>query len=190
MKIAELVRKNRSYRRFRQNEQIDMQTLRGLVDLARYCASARNGQPLKYILSCDEEKNGLIFPHLAWAGYLKDWSGPEEGQRPAAYIVVLGDKRIATSFGCDHGIAAQGILLGAVEQGYGGCIVASIKREALRAGLQIADHLEILFVIALGKPAETVRVESMEKDGAIEYWRDENGVHHVPKRALDDLIVD
>jgi nitroreductase len=189
MEIKELVRKNRSYRRFHQDVQIDMGTLRELVDLTRYGASARNGQPLKYILSCDEEKNGVIFPHLAWAGYLTDWPGPEEGEKPSAYIVVLGDKRIAKSFGCDHGIAAQSILLGAVERGYGGCIVASIKRDALRAGLKIEDHFEMLFVVALGKPAETVHIEKIGPDGGIAYWRDENDVHHVPKRALDAIII-
>jgi nitroreductase len=120
---------------------------------------------------------------------LKDWIGPQEGEKPSAYIVVLGDKRLAKSFDCDHGIAAQSMLLGAVEQGYGGCIVASVKREALRADLKIEDHFEILFVVALGKPAETVQIEPMETDGSIVYWRDENDGHHVPKRALDDIII-
>jgi nitroreductase len=189
MEIKELVRKNRSYRRFHQDVRIDMGTLRELVDLTRYCASARNGQPLKYILSCDQEKNELIFPHLAWAGYLKDWTGPKEGEKPAAYIVVLGDKRITKSFDCDHGIAAQSMLLGAIERGYGGCIVASVKRDALRVGLNIEVHFEILFVVALGKPAETVQIEPMGSDGGIAYWRDENDVHHVPKRALDDIVI-
>src|SRR5512136_1435009 len=102
--IRDLILHNRSYRRFDQNAPVNLDVLKELVDLARLSASAANRQPLKYILSNEVEKNARIFPCLAWAGYLKDWGGPVEGERPAAYIVILGDKRIRTSFGCDHGI--------------------------------------------------------------------------------------
>ncbi|MCK4418968.1 nitroreductase family protein, partial [Candidatus Aerophobetes bacterium] len=115
--IRDSIIKNRSYRRFYEEVSIKLETLRELVDLARLSSSAGNLQPLKYILSSDPQKNALIFPHLAWAGYLKDWSGPCEGERPSAYIIILGDKEITHSFGCDHGIAAQSILLGATEKG-------------------------------------------------------------------------
>ena len=87
-----------------------------------------NAQPLKYIISNNPEKNQLIFPTLAWAGYLKDWPGPIEGERPSAYLIMLGDKSISENFFCDHGIAAQSILLGAVEKELGGCIIMSIQR--------------------------------------------------------------
>ena len=181
--------RNRSYRRFEQEVPIDHETLRQLVDLARLSASASNLQPLKYILSCDAEKNGSIFPHLEWAGYLRDWSGPAEGERPSAYIIILGDRNIQESFGCDHGIAAQSILLGAAERGFGGCIIGSVRREGLRKKLGIPASFEILLVIALGKPAETVRIEAVGPDGDIRYWRDDKGTHHVPKRSLDEIII-
>ena len=187
--LKDLVTKNRSYRRFHQGEGITLGTLRELVDLARLSASGANRQPLKFILACDPERNAQIFPHLAWAGYLTDWPGPEEGERPSGYIVVLGDTDIRPSFGVDHGIAAQSILLGATEKGLGGCIIASIKKDALRAALDINSRYEILLVLALGKPQETVVVDPVGPDGNIKYWRDEQGVHHVPKRALDDIIV-
>jgi nitroreductase len=187
--IRDLIIKNRSYRRFYQDAAIDRGILEELIDLARLSSSSANKQPLKYILSCDPEKNALIFRHLAWAGYLKDWSGPPQGERPAAYIVVLGDTRISESFGCDHGIAAQSILLGAVEKGFGGCIVGSVKRVELSELLNIPSHLQILLVIALGKPKEKVVIENLGPDGDITYWRDENGVHHVPKRPLNEIIV-
>ena len=111
--IEELVMKNRSYRRFYENKSIDNETLKELINLARLSPSAGNLQPLKYILSNTPEKNSLIFPCLAWAGYLKEWPGPQEGERPAAYVVILGDTDITKKFGCGHGIAAQSILLGA-----------------------------------------------------------------------------
>ena len=125
--LADLVLKNRSYRRFYQKHSIDSKTLKDLVNLARLSASGGNVQPLKYILSCDPQKNALI--HLTWAAFLKNWPGPDDGERPSAYIIILGDNEISQSFGCDHGIAAQTILLGASESGLGGCIIGTIQRE-------------------------------------------------------------
>jgi nitroreductase len=187
--LRDFILRNRSYRRFHQDVSVDLATLRELVDLARLSASAANLQPLKYVLSCNAEDNALIFRHLAWAAYLKDWPGPSDGERPSAYIVVLGDKQLSPSFGCDHGIAAQSILLGATEKGLGGCIIGSIQRKELREALDIAAHLEILIVIALGKPKESVKIETVGLDGDIKYWRDKEGTHHVPKRSLDEIIV-
>ena len=188
--IKDLILKNRSYRRFHQDEAVNCDTLWELIDLARLSASGANLQPLKYFLSCEPGKNALIFPRLAWAGYLKDWDGPGEGERPSAYIIIVGDTEISKSFGVDHGIAAQNILLGAVEKGLGGCIIGSIKRRELSDILNIPNRYEILLVLALGKPKETVMLETTGKDGDIKYWRDSEGVHHVPKRRLDDIILD
>jgi nitroreductase len=187
--LKDLVRTCRSYRRYYQNHGLDEETLRELVDLARLAASGHNAQPLKYLLSWEPEKNALIFPHLTWAAYLKDWPGPSEGERPSAYIVVLGDTEIRRSFTFDQGIAAQNILLGAREKGLGGCILAAINRDGLREDLGIAGQYEILFVLALGKPKERVVLEVLEPDGDVRYWRDAEGVHHVPKRRLEDIIV-
>jgi len=187
--LRELILKNRSYRRFYEDYTIERQTLLELIDLARLSPSSANLQPLKYFISCDKESNARIFPHLAWAGYLNDWDGPQEGERPSAYIIILGDSRIKERINCDHGIAAQSILLGAAEKGLGGCIIASIKRPDLQKTLEIPEYLQILLVLALGKPKEKVALETVGKDGNIEYWRDENGVHHVPKRPLKDIVV-
>jgi nitroreductase len=187
--IKDLVVRNRTYRRFDQSFAVSMDTLKDLVDLARLSGSAGNKQPLKYILSCDPLKNALIFEQLAWAGYLKDWPGPVEGERPSAYILMLGDKQISPFFDFDNGIAAQSILLGAVEKGLGGCMIASIQRPKLREKLNIPDRYEILLVIALGKPVETVVLETVKTDGDVKYWRDSEGRHYVPKRSLDDIIL-
>lgn len=187
--LADLILKNRSYRRFYEDAAISLDTLRELVDLARLSASARNGQPLKYALCCDRTTNAAIFSTLAWAGYLTDWPGPVEGERPSAYIVVLGDTTISQSFGVDHGIAMQSILLGATEKGLGGCMIGSVQRERLRAILGIPEQYEILNVVALGKPKETIVLDPVAPDGSIKYWRDAQQVHHVPKRRLEDLIV-
>ena len=163
--------------------------LEELVDLARLSASGGNLQPLKYMLSVEAETTGRIFPHLAWAGYLKEWPGPEEGERPSAYIIILGDTSIAKTFGCDHGIAAQSILLGAAEKGLGGCMIGAIRRNELSAALNIPARYEVLLVVALGVPRETVRLISVPEGGSIEYYRSDDGVHYVPKRTLAEIII-
>lgn len=188
--IKELVLKNRSRRRFFEEVSVPRETLVELVDLARCSASGANRQPLKYVLSWLPEKNAKIFPHLFWAAALKDWPGPSEGERPSAYIVILGDKEISTHFGVDHGIAAQTILLGAVEKGLGGCMIGAINIEGLRQALEIPEQYVILLVVALGKPKEEVVLETVGSDGRTDYWRDGQGVHHVPKRRLEEIILD
>jgi nitroreductase len=187
--FKDLVLKCRSYRRFYQEVAIDKKTLRELVDLARYSASAVNRQPLKYILSSSTEKNALIFSTLHWAGTLKTWPGPDEGERPAGYIIILGDKEIGASFGLDPGIAAQTILLGAVEKGLGGCMLGAVDREDLRKLLNIPARYDIPLVVALGKPKEKIILETMKPTDSFDYWRDKDEGHHVPKRKLDDIIV-
>ncbi|MFC1798493.1 nitroreductase family protein [Thermodesulfobacteriota bacterium] len=189
MALRELIEKNRSYRRFVQSHPIERGKLEEMVDLARLSASAANLQPLKYYLSNDARTNRQIFDCLAWAAYLKDWPGPSEGERPSAYILILGDTTISKNVICDQGIAAQSILLGAVEQSIGGCIVATIRKKKLAAALSLPEQYEIMLVIALGKPAETVEIENMDSDGNIKYWRDEHQVHHVPKRSLAEIIL-
>ena len=188
-RFFDLVKQNRSCRRFDNSHKIDTTVLEQLVDLARHCASAANMQPLKYILCNDEDKNSDIYDCLGWAAYLKDWKGPVKEERPAAYIVIAGDCRISKNFWCDHGIAAQTMLLGARTMGLAGCMFGAINIKKLKAALNIADHFEIKLVIALGKPVEEVCIDDLGEDGSIKYWRDENKVHHVPKRKLSDLIA-
>jgi nitroreductase len=188
MSLRDLLLNSRSYRRFREDSPIGEQTLRELVDLTRRCPSAANRQPLKYLIACSPAQNASIFPHLRWAAALPDWPGPAQGERPTGYILILGDTRISRQFFCDHGIAAQSILLGAVERGWGGCMIASIDREKLAQALHLPAHLEILLVLALGRPAETVVLEDGSPE-PVPYWRDPDGVHHVPKRPLEEVLV-
>jgi nitroreductase len=190
MSVKDLVYKNRSYRRFHQEQRISLDTLKELVDLGRMSASGGNMQALKYILCADPTMNANIFPHLNWAGYLPDWPGPEDGERPAAYVIMLWDTGIKASSGShDPGIAAQSIMLGATEKGLGGCMIGSIKREALASELKIDERHELLLVLALGKPKETVVVDTLQHGESHKYWRDEKQVHHVPKRRLKDIIL-
>jgi nitroreductase len=188
MKLIDIVFKTRSYRRFDESYRIEYKTLESFVELARLSASGANRQPLKYLICNSREDCDRIFPSVVWAAYLKDWDGPGPGERPSGYIIILGDKSISEGFGVDHGIAAQSMMLGATEAGLGGCMIASIKRDQLRAELKIPEKYEILLILALGKPIENVIIDEI-KDGDVKYWRDNKQNHHVPKRPLSELII-
>jgi nitroreductase len=187
--LADLIKANRSCRRFEQRQRVSMQTLAELVELGRLSASAANLQPLKYILSCNPAVNAEIFACLSWARYLEDWSGPQEGECPAAYIVMLHDRQVSRHIDCDHGIAAQSILLGAREKGLAGCMLGAIDRKRLRAYLGIDEQLKIMLVLAIGKPVEQVVIDTADVHSGIRYFRDAGGVHHVPKRPLIEIVV-
>ncbi len=185
--LRELFLKNRSYRRFFQEEKISTDFLKEIVDNTRLMPSPANLQPLKYAIVNNEEINQKLFRYLKWAAYLPQWDGPEEGERPSAYIVILGNRGISGHIAWDYGIALQTIQLSAVEKGYGACAIVSCDKEKIRELLQIPQELEIACVMALGKPKETVVIDNVT-DGNIKYWRDDQQIHHVPKRKLDDLI--
>ncbi|MFH1846993.1 MAG: nitroreductase family protein [Candidatus Omnitrophota bacterium] len=189
MNLKTLVKRARSYRRFDEKHRISKKILKELVELARFSPCAMNQQALKFKLINTKEQNDLIFPALSWAGYIKGWGGPKKGERPSAYIIILGDTRISQKFWCDHGIAGQSMLLGAVEKGLGGCMLGAINRELVTKNLKISKRYEILLVIALGKPKEKIVLETLKKGKDTKYYRDKNDVHHVPKRPLSELIV-
>lgn len=188
--LKELVAKCRSYRRFYEEISIPYDQLADMVDTARITASSSNGQLLKYKIICEKDICAKIYPNLAWAGALKDWDGPGEGERPSAYIFILADLRIAKNRQWDEGIAAQTIMLRATEMGYGGCMLGSIKRAELLELLGLDPEIfQIGLVLALGKPKEEVVLVDAPKDGPTAYYRDENQVHYVPKRRLEDILL-
>ena len=186
--IKDLILKTRSIRRFYQDVAIDIDTVRDLVDLARCAPSATNLQPLKYMLCCDRKVNQLIFPHLNIGD---ERCGPAvEGERPSAYIIILRDTTIEMHGRIDHGIAAQYILLGAAEKGLGGFMLGWIERKNLVESLNIPPRFKVLLVLALGVPKEQVVLDTVGPDGDTRWWHDEEGVHHVPKRSLNEIILE
>lgn len=179
-------------RKFQEEKPLDRSVLESWIDLARCGGSARNGQVLKYMIVTDPGQRNQLFPTLAWAGYLKDWHGPEPGERPSGYIICLLDRKLLQGnekeayFDC--GIATQSVLLAAVEQGVFGCRIGAFSPK-LGSLLNLPEHLDVLLVLALGYPAEKVQLEQVRGDGDIRYWRDEEGTFHVPKRSLVDILV-
>ena len=189
MELKEIVKKNRSYRRFFESREIDEETVVGLVEMSRQTPSGRNMQPLKYAIVNTPEACKKLYPLLAWAGYLTDWSGPEEGDRPAAYIVMCNDTTLAEESKWDQGICAQTIMLGAVDAGLGGCIIGSFLKKELSELLKLPQNLVPVLVLALGVPKEIVIMTDVKEDGDIKYYRDEGGTHFVPKRSLEEIII-
>lgn len=185
--MRDIVKKNRSYRRYEQRKKISELELKELVDVGRLTPSAANKQSIRYFLSNDESTNAKIFETLKWAGYLEEWEGPIEGERPCAYIILVAPKGMNTAH--DEGIIGQTILLAAVEKGMGGCFIANIDRDNLRNSLNISNDYDIKLVLALGYPKEKVVIDEISKEDDIKYYRDSNMVHHVPKIKLDDLIL-
>jgi nitroreductase len=189
MIFRDLVTRSRSIRRFDEDYEVCEEVLRELVELACYIPSAGNRQPLRYFPVTGADMIEKVFPCLGWAGYLETWTGPEPGERPTAALLILCPKEDMQGAVCDSGIAAQTLMLGAVEKGLGGCIIASFDRKRLYDALGISESWEVMLVIALGRPREIVVIDLIDPGGDIRYWRDRYGIHHVPKRKPDDMIM-
>lgn len=186
--IKHLANTTRSYRRFRQIYPVTPELMTQWVDNARVSASARNKQPLRYRIVTDKEQCAQIFETLTWAAALPDWDGPESGQRPTSYIIMATDSETFKGelWRFDAGIAAQTIMLSSTEEGFGGCIMLSFKRGELKKILSMPEDLEPVLVLALGRPIEDIRlVDAVQGDTT--YYRDEQQVHYVPKRKLEDI---
>ncbi len=190
--IKDLVKKNRSYRGYDESRKISREELREMVDCARLTASSVNQQPLRYYLACEKEDVHKIQGLTKWAAGLPQLSLPHPGKNPTAFIVICQDTsrwNSLNAFQKDVGIAAQTILLSAVEMGLGGCMIGNFNADALKEVLNLPQDLTPVLVVAIGKPAETVVLTEAETDGSTAYYRDENDVHYVPKRRLDDLLI-
>lgn len=187
MNLKDIIKKTRSYRRFYQDHKINAEILTDVVENVRFSASAANLQPLKFIILMDEKMCASLFENLRWAAYLKDWNGPTDGERPSAYLVMLGDRNFSKYLDMDCGIALQTILLSLTEKGLGACAHAAFDKKAVRELFEIPEELEIPLIIAIGKPKEEVVIDDIT-GGNVKYWRDEKEIHHVPKRTLQEII--
>ena len=188
--LKDLVYQNRSYRAFDESRPITAENMRALIDLARPVASGMNKQPLRYRIVSEKAELAKMLTNTRYAGALSI-KLPPEGQKPTGFIVIFNDTETNSpdflSFK-DCGIAAQTILLGAAEMGFGGCMLASFDPVRLNEDLGIPARYQPVLAIALGTPAETVMVEDADEITA-PYYRDEQNVHHVPKRKLEDVLL-
>jgi nitroreductase len=187
----ELVRSSRTVRRFDEGSRVTREQLLGLVDAARLAPTGNNTQLLRFHVVDDSKTVEHCAASHGWAALFKDWDGPKPGERPTGYIAVCAPAGATGSAirNLDAGIAAQTIMLAARSEGLGGCIVKSF-RPSLADDLGISRQgYEILVLLAIGVPAERVVLEGVDPDRGTHYWRDEKGVHHVPKLPLGDLLI-
>jgi nitroreductase len=188
--IKDLMQKERSYRSFDESVEIDRDTLAGFVENARLIPSSVNLQPLKYKLCNTKEECDTLLSLTKWAALLKDYEIPPKGHAPTAYIVICIDKNVSDKsiFEKDVGIAAQTIMLSAVEAGFGGCMIGNFAPSKVAEALELPEGVVPSLVLGLGKPDEEIIVDEMGGNGS-NYYRDEKGTHHVPKRSLDEIIL-
>ena len=188
--VEDLIKNNRSYRVFDESYKISMDKIKEILNVVRFTSSGRNIQPIRFLPIVKNEQLNIIYDNIKWAGYLKDWDGPIEGQRPTAFILFLSDNNIKSpTFDIDLGLACQSILLKSIEQNIGGCMIGAFNKKKISEGLDIPQNYNLELILALGKPNQKVVIDDINSNEDIKYWRDENNVHHVPKIVLDDLIV-
>ncbi|MCD7834933.1 MAG: nitroreductase family protein [Lachnospiraceae bacterium] len=192
MNLKDLVKANRSYRGYDESRRVTREELLEMIDCARLTASSVNQQPLRYYLAYEKEETDRIQPLTKWARGLPQMELPHPGMCPTAFIVICQDIRVfesQTRFSRDVGIVAQTILLAATEMGLGGCMIGNFSPAKISEALQLPAYLAPLLVVAIGKPAETVVMTEIGPDEPTNYYRDENDVHYVPKRRLEDLVI-
>lgn len=189
MKVLNLIAKTRSIRRYKESEKVSMKMLQYIAEAARVVGSAGNRQRLRLLL-VNDERCDTIFKEIKFASAL-DWNGPEEGQRPPAYIVVMTDCEPDTNLAIDIGLAAQAMLMTATEEGLGGCMFRSFDREKLGNLLGKEPYMPAL-VISIGTPDEVVVLQDandVRPDGNLNYYRNSYGYHLVPKISMGTLVL-
>lgn len=195
MTFLQLLKEDRSYRGYLQTPRPSREQLFQLVALTRLCPSSGNVQPLKYRLVHDTDTCNRVLPLTRWGGRMREPRLPRDGMAPTAYIVLLHDLSIApnsAAFQKDVGIAAHTLLLGAVELGFGGCMIGAFSAAKLSEALALPSKWQPMLVVALGTPAEIIELEDappgfVDRDHC--FYRDGNDVHHVYKRPINEIIV-
>lgn len=187
--MLELIKKTRSYRRFDNTKNLDDSFMKEIVEAARLSQSAANAQPLRYVTINSSEKCAEIYPHLRWAGRLKDWDGPIESERPTGYVAVYADTSApaVASPAVDSGIAMQNMCIYAMSKGIGSCMIGNCIKNEINEILSIGERYNLLWIVAFGYPVENVVLT--ESTGDIAYYRDAEGNHYVPKRKAEDIIL-
>lgn len=189
MDFLALVREARSCRRFDESAPLTQQDLDWLLECARLAPSARNAQELRFMTVTAGPILDQLFPLTRWAGALKDWKGPEQGERPTAFIATLMPEHAGYLICYDVGIACQTIQLGATSHGWGACMIQSFDHAQAAKLLNVPQGLKIALLVGLGVAVEKRVVAAMPPDGSFTYWRDKDQVHHVPKRSLTELLI-
>lgn len=178
--------KRRTIRRF-QEKPVPFSLLKKCVNAARLGPTARNAQPLEFVAVFGQEQIKGMNEAVYFGGAVKQ-KGRVKGEEPKAFVVILANKQKSDEkyIGMDVGIAAEAIVITAMEAGVGSCMMGAIERERIKGILGIPNNFEVPLVIALGYPKEKSVAEDEEK--GVPYGADEKGVMHIPKRSLGKVM--
>ena len=184
--LEKLLRKNRSYRGYDPSFEVREDQLRRIVAVNTLIPSARNSQALRFRLVTRSEAHKVL-PHIRLGGALPHLHLPYPGTQPEAFIVVMSAIEPDHYIYIDLGISAQSMLLQATEIGLNGIMIGACDKERLQEELQLPYRP--LLVIAIGRGNEQIRLVEIGAEESHSYYRDEAGVHYVPKVRLEDLII-
>lgn len=189
--FIDLVKKSRSYRGYDETRRITREELTDFVDCARFAPSSVNRQPFRYYLAYEREQLDKIQPLTGWARALPEKKLPYPGKRPTAFVVICQDTALDSDlnrYQRDVGIVAQTMLLAAAERELGGVMIGNFNPEKLSEALELPENIVPMLIVAFGRPDEEIVLTEIAEGESVKYYRDENDVHYVPKRRLEDVI--
>ncbi len=193
MEVYKAVLTRRSVRRFK-DKAVPFEALEKCVNAGRLAPSAWNVQPLEYVAIDDAEFMPRVNDTITgWAGQKRKPGSPFPGNAPKAGIVILINRKTEAELNgnnkystYDTALAAENMMLVALEQGLGSCPILAYDESLLKKVLNVPDNYDIALLILLGYPAESPVTEVFA--GETTRWIDEQGVRHVPKRRLEDIM--
>lgn len=186
MEYRELLKQRRTVRLFQQKKVSD-ELLSYLVDAARLASCASNKQRLRYTVVRTPELVLEVLKHTRWAGLVQPRRTPQAGATaPAAFIVMTTTETELSELLCaDAGAAVQSMEFAACDSGLGCCWLGAIDREAIEKLLGCG---KIVYLAAVGYPAETPRSVEVSAEESVAYYIDENDTLTVPKIRLEDIM--
>jgi nitroreductase len=186
MAFSETLKTRRTIRLYQQKP-IPWKDLEECVDAARLAPSARNSQPLEYLVVTEEGLRKEMLSCMGFGGFISNVVKDYSGSQPMAYVVVLVNKDLKGEWTAhDSGLAVENLILAAWERGIGSCILARINRENIRRILKVPESHDIDLVVTLGYPDEKPVAEEMQNE--TQTYRDSKRVLHVPKRSLRSIL--
>ncbi len=181
-----LLARNRSYRGYDKKVVVGMSTLEKIVAVNTKIPSARNQQVLRFKLVTRDSGADKVLANIKMGGALPELHLPFEGTEPEAFIIVCSTEPESKLVDIDLGIAAQSMLLKAVDLGLNGLMIGAFNKSAITEAFALP--CEPLLILAVGKGAETIRLTEIREGESHRYYR-ENGIHYVPKVSLSDLLL-
>ena len=192
MNVYEAAMKRRSIRRFKEKP-VPYEALEKCVDAGRLAPSGRNQQVCEFVIVDDKQILPQMFDNIGGSVKMPpEKGGPRPENTPKAYIVIVinksreedANRRSITLY--DIGMAAENIILTALEEGLGCCPVMMFNEAGVKKALNIPEGYDVGLVIVMGYPDETSLAEVATDTTTV--WVDGELVRHVPKRRLEDVV--